>query len=217
MRDDPHPPINARLLLEAYASGVFPMADGAESDEIFWVDPKARGIIPMDGLIVSRSLRKRVRKGDYRVTVNRAFLDTVRACADRDETWINAEIQSLYYDLHRGGYAHSIEVWMDGDLAGGLYGVALGGAFFGESMFSHRPDASKIALVWLLARLRVGGFSLLDTQFVTDHLERLGAIEITRGAYHRRLDQALTRPADFWRLPVDTDAQSVLQLSTQMS
>lgn len=217
MRDDPYPPINARLLLEAYASGVFPMADGAEADEIFWVDPKARGIIPLGGLIVSRSLRKRIRKGDFKVTLNRRFIDTVEACADRDETWINAEIQALYHDLYRGGYAHSVEVWMDDELAGGLYGVALGGAFFGESMFSRRTDASKIALVWLVARLRAGGFSLLDTQFVTEHLERMGAVEISRGTYHRRLEQALVRPADFWRLPLDTDAQSVLQLSTQTS
>lgn len=217
MRDDPYPPINARLLLEAYASGVFPMADGADASEIFWVDPKARGIIPLDGLNVSRSLRKRIRKGGFQVTFNRRFVDTVQACADREETWINAEIQALYHDLYRGGYAHSVEVWMGDALAGGLYGVALGGAFFGESMFSRSPDASKIALVWLVARLRAGGFSLLDTQFVTDHLERLGAIEIPRGVYHRRLEQALIQPADFWRLPTDTDAQSILQLSTQMS
>ena len=217
MRDDAHPPLNARLLLEAYASGIFPMADSATSTEIFWVDPKTRGILPLDGIHVSKSLSKRLKKNGYSVSVNRRYVDVVRACADRDETWINAEILSLYQDLHRNGYAHSIEVWMDGTLAGGLYGVALGGAFFGESMFSRRTDASKIALVYLVARLRAGGFSLLDTQFVTDHLERLGAVEISSAEYHRQLRTALRRPADFWRQPVDVDAQAVLQLITQTS
>ena len=217
MRDDAYPPINARLLLEAYAAGVFPMAESAGSREIFWVDPKFRGILPLDGLHVSRSLRKAIRKGDYQVTLNRRFIDVVRACSDRDETWINDEIHSLYQDLHRTGYAHSVEVLMDGELAGGLYGVALGGAFFGESMFSHRPNASKIALVHLVARLRGGGFTLLDTQFVTEHLASLGAVEITRGDYHSRLEAALKRPADFWRMPKGHDPQLALQLSTQMS
>ena len=217
MRDDPHPPISARLLLEAYASGIFPMADSATSDQIFWVDPKTRGIVPLDGLHVSKSLRKRLRRKDYQVTQNHRFLDVVRACADRENTWINAEILSLYQDLHRGGYAHSVEVWMDGALAGGLYGVALGGAFFGESMFSRRTDASKIALVYLVARLREGGFKLLDTQFVTDHLATMGAIEISSAEYHRRLDAALGCPADFWRHPTNLDGQSTLQLITQTS
>lgn len=217
MRDDSNPPISARLLLEAYASGVFPMAEAAESDDIFWIDPKARGILPLDGLHVSRSLRKTIRRGGYGIRFNSRFQQVVEACADRAETWINTEILSLYMDLHRTGYAHSVEVWMDGRLSGGLYGVALGGAFFGESMFSRRTDASKIALVYLVARLRAGGFSLLDTQFVTEHLETMGAVEITREAYHKRLERALTRPADFWRLPLDTPAQSVLQLSTQTS
>ncbi len=217
MRDEPHPPISARLLLEAYASGIFPMADSATSSEIFWVDPKTRGIVPLDGLHVSKSLRKRLKKKDFHVTVNRRFIDVVRACADRKETWINAEILCLYQDLHRSGYAHSVEVWMDEALVGGLYGVALGGAFFGESMFSQRSDASKIALVYLVARLRVGGFTLLDTQFVTEHLERMGAVEISGAEYHRRLEAALGCPADFWRQPVCQDPQSTLQLITQMS
>ncbi len=138
-------------------------------------------------------------------------------CADRPETWINAEIRRLYLDLHRGGYAHSVEIWRDGALAGGLYGVALGGAFFGESMFSRARDASKFALIALVARLRAGGFALLDTQFVTDHLARLGAVEISRADYHRRLEAALTRPARFAALPRDTPRQGLLQLSTQTS
>ncbi|MHA3915775.1 leucyl/phenylalanyl-tRNA--protein transferase [Halovulum sp. GXIMD14793] len=217
MRDDAHLEITPNLLLQAYAAGVFPMADNAEADEIYWVDPHERGIIPLDGLRISKSLRKAVRRDTYQVRLNTRFVEVVRACADREETWINAEILSLYNDLHRSGYAHSVEVWMDDDLAGGLYGVVIGGAFFGESMFSHRTDASKIALVHLVARLRVGGFTLLDTQFTTPHLERLGAVEISRDDYRSRLAAALRRPADFWRLPVGSDHPSVLQLSTQTS
>lgn len=217
MRDDTTPPISARLLLEAYASGVFPMAEAADSDDIFWVDPKIRGILPLDGLHVSRSLRKTLRREAFEVRLNTRFQEVVEACADRDETWINTEILSLYKDLHRTGYAHSVEVWIDGKLSGGLYGVALGGAFFGESMFARSPDTSKIALVYLVARLRTGGFTLLDTQFVTEHLESLGAIEISRAEYHQRLARALTRPAEFWRLPLGTAPQSILQLSTQTS
>jgi leucyl/phenylalanyl-tRNA--protein transferase len=217
MRDEVFPPINARLLLEAYAAGVFPMAESAGSREIFWVDPKTRGILPLDRLHVSRSLRKAVRRGGYEIALNRRFIDVVRACSDREETWINDQILSLYQDLNRTGYAHSVEVWVDGALAGGLYGVALGGAFFGESMFSQQPDASKIALVYLVARLRAGGFTLLDTQFVTDHLTSLGAVEISRAAYHHRLEAALKRPAEFWRMPKGTDPQLALQLSTLMS
>lgn len=217
MRDEQSPPITARLLLEAYAAGVFPMAEAAASSEIFWLDPQLRGVLPLDGLHVSRSLRRTIRKGGFDVRFNTRFDAVVRACANRDETWINSEILALYQDLHRTGYAHSVEVWVEGALAGGLYGVALGGAFFGESMFSRRQDTSKIALVYLVARLRAGGFTLLDTQFVTDHLRRLGAVEVPRSDYHRQLNRALTRPANFWRLQGTPDAQSVLQLSTQMS
>jgi len=217
MRDDVNAPITARLLLEAYTAGVFPMAESAQSGGIFWVDPKFRGILPLDRLHVSRSLRKAIRKGDYRIRINRSFIDVVQACSEREETWINSDILSLYQDLHRTGYAHSIEVWMDDELAGGLYGVALGGAFFGESMFSRRSNASKIALVYLVARLRAGGFTLLDTQFVTNHLDSLGAIEVSRADYHRGLERAIAQPADFWRLPLDTDPHSVIQLSTQTS
>ncbi len=214
MRDDALPPINARLLLEAYANGVFPMAETADSRDVFWVDPRHRGTLPLDGLHISRSLRRRLRRDDYRVAINTRFGEVVAACANREETWINEEIRALYGDLYRMGYAHSIEVWMDGRLAGGLYGVALGGAFFGESMFSRRTDGSKIALVWLVARLNAGGFTLLDTQFVTDHLERMGAVEISRTAYHARLAQALRRPADFWRMPTTVDADRMLQFAS---
>ncbi|MGM0584427.1 MAG: leucyl/phenylalanyl-tRNA--protein transferase [Pseudomonadota bacterium] len=209
--------ITPTLLLRAYAAGVFPMAQSADSDEIFWVDPKRRGILPLDRLHVSRSLAKRLRRRDHTVTADRAFAAVLDGCADREETWINPEIRQLYVTLNRLGYAHSIEVWMDGELAGGLYGVALGAAFFGESMFSRRPDASKIALVWLVARLRAGGFTLLDTQFVTEHLARLGALEISRSRYHAMLEDALSRRASFYSLPDDASPEDALQLSTQTS
>ncbi len=209
--------ITPTLLLRAYAAGVFPMAQSADASEIFWVDPKRRGILPLDGLHVSRSLARRMRRPDHEVLIDRDFEGVLQGCAARDETWINPEIRDLYGTLHRLGYAHSVEVWMDGALVGGLYGVQLGAAFFGESMFSVRPDASKIALVWLVARLRAGGFSLLDTQFVTDHLRRLGALDVARARYHAMLEQAVKTPADFYSLPADASPDAVLQLSTQTS
>jgi leucyl/phenylalanyl-tRNA--protein transferase len=209
--------ITPTLLLRAYAAGVFPMAQSAAAVDVFWVDPKRRGILPLDALHVSRSLARRIRRRDYEVTVDEAFGDVLEGCADREETWINPEIRDLYETLHRLGYAHSVEVWMDGDLAGGLYGVQIGAAFFGESMFSRRTDASKIALVWLVARLRAGGFRLLDTQFVTDHLQRLGAVEITRAQYHRLLEDAIRRQADFYSVSPSAGPEEILQLSTQTS
>lgn len=209
--------ITPSLLLRAYAAGVFPMAESAESESLFWVDPKKRGILPLDGLHVPRSLRKRIRAGGFRVSVDACFSDVIDGCSARDETWINAEIRDLYMTLHRMGYAHAIEVHDAEGLAGGLYGVRLGAAFFGESMFSIRPDASKLALVWLVARLRAGGFTLLDTQFVTEHLAWLGAVEISREAYHKMLDQALEKPAQFWALSVDASSEEVLHRATQTS
>ncbi len=217
MKDEQTPPITARLLLQAYASGVFPMAESAGDREIFWVDPKRRGIIPLDGLNVSRSLRKAVLRQDHRVAVNTAFRATVAACADRSETWINDEILDLYCELNQLGFAHSVEIWADDELVGGLYGVCIGGAFFGESMFSAKRDASKIALVHLVARLREGGFGLLDTQFVTDHLKSLGAVEISRSKYHKLLNTALNLNANFWALPRGAEPYSVLQRTTQTS
>lgn len=209
--------LNSSLLLNAYAIGVFPMANSADDPEIYWVNPDFRGILPLDRLHVPRSLAKRMRRGDFRVTVNRAFDAVLGGCADRGETWINARIRALYQELHDFGYGHSVEVWMDGALAGGLYGVALGGAFFGESMFSRQPDASKIALVYLVARLRLGGFTLLDTQFVTTHLRKFGAIEIPQRDYQRRLDRALARDAEFLALDPERPVQEILQLSTHTS
>jgi leucyl/phenylalanyl-tRNA--protein transferase len=217
MRDDGLPEITPTLLLQAYASGVFPMAETAGSDELFWVDPQRRGILPLDGLHVSRRLARSFLAGGFEIRIDSDFAGVIGACAERPETWINARIRRLYGELRRLGYAHSVEIWHDGTLTGGLYGVALGAAFFGESMFSRRRDTSKFALIALVARLRAGGFRLLDTQFVTDHLARLGAVEISRAAYHRQLDTAVGRPARFLALPLDAPRQELLQLTTQTS
>ncbi|MFO1142513.1 MAG: leucyl/phenylalanyl-tRNA--protein transferase [Amaricoccus sp.] len=213
MRDEALPELTPALLLQAYASGVFPMAESGDSDEIFWVDPRRRGVLPLDGLHVSRRLARSFLGGSFELAIDRDFAGVIAACADRPETWINREIAGLYRELHRLGHAHSVEIRQDGALVGGLYGVALGGAFFGESMFSRRRDASKFALIALVARLRAGGFTLLDTQFVTDHLRRLGAIEISRAAYHLELAAALTRPARFPALPVDAGRREILALT----
>jgi leucyl/phenylalanyl-tRNA--protein transferase len=179
------------LLLRAYSIGVFPMSDSRDAKDVFWVEPKRRAILPLDGFRMSRSLRKTIRSGAFTVTHDTAFDDVLRCCAKRDETWINAQIEASFDHLHRLGHAHSIECWQEGELVGGLYGVKLGGAFFGESMFSARTDASKVALAWLVARLMVGGFSLLDCQFMTDHLRSLGAIEILQKDYVVMLSGAL--------------------------
>ncbi len=183
--------IDPELLLRAYAIGAFPMSDSRDAPDVFWVQPRRRAILPLDGFHLSRSLRKVLRSGRFEVTRDRAFGEVVRACAQRTDTWINAEIESSYARLHLLGHAHSIEVWEGGTLAGGLYGVRLGRAFFGESMFSRATDASKVALAWLVARLIAGGFALLDCQFMTDHLKSLGAIEITQERYLQLLSSAL--------------------------
>lgn len=209
--------LTPELLLKAYAAGVFPMSEGKGDPEVFWVDPRRRGVLPLNGLHISRSLGKRMRRGGYEVTLNADFAGVLDACADREETWINAEIRRLYLLLHQMGHAHSLEIRQDGVLAGGVYGVALGAAFFGESMFSRRRDGSKLALVHLVDHLRRCGFALFDTQFITDHLASLGAVEITREAYRRQLEAALQMYADITLLPLDRDAHSVLQRSTQTS
>ena len=215
MRDDAPPPISPALLLQAYASGVFPMAESAATDEIYLVDPQRRGVLPLDRMHVSRRLARSFLAGGFEVRIDHDFAAVLAACADRPETWINGEIALLYRELHRLGHAHSVEVWQEGALAGGLYGVELGAAFFGESMFSRRRDASKFALIALVARLNAGGFRLLDTQFVTDHLASLGAIEISRAAYHRTLDAAVARPARFLTLPAATGRAALLGLATR--
>jgi leucyl/phenylalanyl-tRNA--protein transferase len=190
--------ITPALLLHGYGLGIFPMAQGRDDSEIHWVDPRHRGIFPIDGFHISRSLAHRIRTCGYTIRTDSDFAGVVAACADRPETWINAEITELYLTLHKGGHAHSLEVWEGEALIGGVYGVKLGAAFFGESMFSRRRDASKIALAWLIHRLRAGGFTLFDTQFLTPHLASLGAIEISRAEYHQRLDAALHRSAAFY-------------------
>jgi len=179
------------LLLRAYSIGVFPMADSRDSEEVFWVEPRKRAIIPLEDFRLSRSLRKTVRSGRFVVTCDAAFAAVVRHCADREETWINAGIEQSYEELHSLGHAHSIECWEGDELVGGLYGVKLGAAFFGESMFSLRVDASKVALAWLVARLKVGGFQLLDCQFMTDHLRSLGAVEVSQKDYVSKLSSVL--------------------------
>lgn len=179
------------LLLRAYSIGVFPMSDGRDAQELYWVEPRHRAIIPLDGFHLSRSLRKTLRNDTYRVTRDTAFADIIRLCAERQDTWINAEIEASYIRLHEAGRAHSIEVWSGERLVGGLYGVRLGAAFFGESMVSLAPDASKVALAWLVARLIVGNFQLLDCQFMTPHLKSLGAIEIDQKDYLALLASAL--------------------------
>jgi leucyl/phenylalanyl-tRNA--protein transferase len=187
--------IDPDLLLRAYAIGVFPMSDSRDADEVFWVEPRRRAILPLDGFRISRSLRKTIRSGEYRVTSDTAFAEVVRRCAGREETWINVDIEQSYMRLHERGHAHSIECWHGDELVGGLYGVNLGAAFFGESMFSARRDASKVALAWLVARLRVGGYVLLDCQFMTDHLRSLGAVEVTQKDYLALLESALSAGA----------------------
>jgi leucyl/phenylalanyl-tRNA--protein transferase len=183
--------LDPRLLLQGYATGIFPMADSRDAADLFWVEPRNRAIIPLDRFHQSRSLRRTLRSGRFDVTHDRDFGGVVTACADRDETWINAELERAMLALHQSGHAHSIEVRLGGELVGGLYGVKLGRAFFGESMFSRARDASKVALAWLVARLQVGNFTLLDCQFMTDHLATLGAVSVPRETYVALLSAAL--------------------------
>ena len=203
--------LSPAILLQAYAGGIFPMAESADDPELFWVDPTRRGIIPLDAFHVPRRLKRVVRRGRFAVRCDTAFAAVMRGCAaaseTRPSTWINDEIIRLYGALFEAGAAHSVECWRDGALVGGLYGVSLGAAFFGESMFSCASDASKVALVHLVARLRLGGYRLLDTQFVTPHLAQFGAVEITRARYRRLLAEALRYRAAFpLELPAGADA-----------
>jgi len=208
--------LSPELLLHGYSIGIFPMAEHRDDTDVFWVDPKLRGVMPLDGFHLSRSLARRMRRGGYKVTINKDFEGVVDGCADRDETWISAQIRTLYLQLHKAGRAHSLEIWQDGQLTGGVYGVALGAAFFGESMFSRRTDASKIALAYLVDHLNRAGFTLFDTQFLTDHLASLGGIEISRAEYHRQLDHATGLRANF-TTPDIPSAQDVIQRNTQTS
>ena len=183
--------LDPRLLLSAYAAGIFPMADSREADELYWVEPRERAIIPLDRFHLSRSLDRTIRSDRFTVSCDKAFAEVVERCAARPETWINRDIEAAVNALHDAGHAHSIEVWRTDDLVGGLYGVALGRAFFGESMFSLARDASKVALAWLVARLKAGHFSLLDCQIMTPHLASLGAISVPGSDYAALLSGAI--------------------------
>ena len=207
LRDSAPSEITPEVLLRAYACGIFPMAESADDPTLFWVEPEMRGVIPLDGFRIASRLARTVRSDAFTVTVNTAFKAVIDGCATpqpgRDDTWINKRIRDLYIGLHEIGHCHSIEAWQNGDLVGGLYGVCLGRAFFGESMFHRARDASKVALVHLVARLTAGGFALLDTQYVTEHLRSFGAAEISRRRYRTLLDRAIAGEADFWKLPAD--------------
>jgi leucyl/phenylalanyl-tRNA--protein transferase len=211
--------ITPQILLKAYAAGIFPMAESAEDNALYWVEPEERGIFPLDGLHISHSLRKRIRKCRFDIRIDTAFQDVISACAekkpDRRTTWINQRIKSLYGQLFKMGCCHSIECWRGQELVGGLYGVRIGGAFFGESMFSRETDASKVALVHLVARLRAGGFHLLDAQFTTPHLESLGARSISRADYHLLLERAIDQDGEFFKFTGDRDPDMVLRLASK--
>jgi len=209
------------ILIEAYRQGIFPMAEARDADELFWVEPKFRGLIPLDEFHVSHSLARTIKKGTFRVSIDTAFEKVMRLCgsklAGREETWINDDIAALYSALHQRGIGHSIEVWNLGRLVGGLYGIALGAAFFGESKFHLERDASKVALAYTVARLKAGGFRLFDVQFLTPHLASFGAVEIPRLEYRKRLKQALETEADFYRLSPEAPPAEVMQSIAQTS
>jgi leucyl/phenylalanyl-tRNA--protein transferase len=197
--------ITPDILLRAYSIGLFPMAESADDQNLFWVDPEARGIFPLDGMKVSRKLARTIRSDEFEVRADSDFDGVIAACAavstGREKTWINQRIRTLYGALFALGHVHTVECWQGGELVGGLYGVSLGAAFFGESMFHRRTDASKVALIHLAARLRAGGYQLLDTQFITPHLESLGAVEVSKEAYRNLLADAVAEKADFWVWP----------------
>jgi leucyl/phenylalanyl-tRNA--protein transferase len=209
--------LSAADLLRAYAYGIFPMAESADDEELLWFEPSMRGLLPLDGFHAPARLRRTVRQGRFEVRVDCRFRDVMLACAansrpGRESTWINGRILDLYTELHERGFAHSVEAWQDGRLAGGLYGVALGAAFFGESMFSLETDASKVALVHLVARLRAGGYRLLDTQWITEHLRQFGAHELPKSRYRRLLQEAVVLQANFGVLPDDLPPAELLKL-----
>lgn len=209
--------ITPDLLLRAYEIGVFPMARTRDDPEIQWVEPRLRGLLPLDNFHISRSLQRRLLTWNYTVRTDSDFAGVLDGCADRHETWISTRIRSLYLDLHATGHAHSLEVWEGADLVGGTYGVVRGAAYFGESMFSRRTDASKVALAWLVHRLRAGGFRLFDTQFLTPHLASLGGVEVPCAEYLQLLDDALARRASFDPPGYGPTAAGVSQRSTQTS
>lgn len=220
-RDDILLEITPQVLLKAYACGIFPMAEAADDPGLYWIEPEARGILPLGSFHVPRRLARTVASDRFEIHVDRDFDAVIEGCAGpapgRAKTWINERIRRLYADLFALGHCHTVETWRDGTLVGGLYGVHLGGAFFGESMFSRESDASKVALVHLVARLKASGFRLLDAQFTTKHLKQFGAIEIDRARYHRLLDEALAVETDFYRSAGGVTGEDVLQSVNQTS
>ncbi|MBL4802087.1 MAG: leucyl/phenylalanyl-tRNA--protein transferase [Emcibacter sp.] len=215
--------ITADLIIHAYAQGIFPMAEAATSDDVYWVDPELRGIIPLDGFHLPRKLARKIRQRPFEIRVDTSFVSVIEGCAasmaeqGREETWINDQIISLYGQLFDRGFVHTIECWQDNKLVGGLYGVSIGAAFCGESMFHTVTDASKVALVYLVARLKAGGYRLLDTQFITPHLSQFGAKEIPRHEYKMQLAASLDIESDFYSLPVNSGPETILQSLTQTS
>jgi leucyl/phenylalanyl-tRNA--protein transferase len=209
--------ITPQILLKAYAAGIFPMAESADDSALYWIEPELRGVIPLDAFHIPRSLAKRVRRQCFDIRIDTDFAAVIDGCAERTHerrsTWINGRIRALYCQLHKMGFCHSVECWQDDRLVGGLYGVKIGAAFFGESMFSRCRDASKVALVHLVARLNAGHFRLLDAQFMTDHLKRFGAVEVAREAYHLLLEPALGQEAEFSAFTGDGDPDEVLRLA----
>lgn len=214
-------PFSADDLLECYRQGVFPMADARHDEQVFLVEPARRGVIPLDAFHISRRLARTVRSDHFEVRIDTAFREVIQACASprpgRMETWINHTIETLCLELFERGHAHSVEAWREGRLAGGLYGIALGGAFFGESMFSVERDASKVALAHLVGRLRAGGFMLLDAQFMTDHLRTFGAVEVAKADYRERLKAALATPGAFFGQQGQAGGTAAVQATSQAS
>jgi len=215
-RDDIVIEITPQVLLKAYACGIFPMAESSDDPALYWIEPQQRGILPLDRIHIPRRLARSVRQGSYDIRIDHDFEAVIDGCAmsrpGRRTTWINRRIRTLYRDLFDAGYCHTVEAWVGNRLAGGLYGVALNGAFFGESMFSNARDASKVALVFLCARLIAGGFSLLDTQFVTEHLRQFGTMELDRNEFHALLEKALAHQANFMALPAKAAPEKVLAI-----
>lgn len=211
--------ITPQILLRAYAAGIFPMAEDADDNSLYWVEPEERGILPLSGFHVPRSLAKKVRRQDFEIRVDTQFEQVMRLCSaqtdDRPSTWINDRIISLYKQLHKMGCGHCVECWQDGELVGGLYGLRIGAAFFGESMFSRKTDASKVALVHLVARLKAGGFVLLDAQFENDHLSQFGMATVSRDEYHLMLEPALGVDAEFSEFGFDDNPAHILDLARQ--
>jgi leucyl/phenylalanyl-tRNA--protein transferase len=213
--------ITPQVILKAYAHGIFPMAESAHDPTLYWIEPDARGVLPLDRIVVPKRLARTIRQGRFEVRVDSDFEGVIEGCAapraGRRTTWINSKIRELYGELFREGYCHTVETWLDGRLVGGLYGVHIGGAFFGESMFSTETDASKVALIYLAARLIYGNFLLLDTQFVTEHLRQFGAIEVRRAEFQKLLHESLQFCSGFHELPSDFPPAGILQLVSQTS